>query len=260
MRIVKCALFLAAFVASTSSWADDKLEVMTPGELTCGADGGFPPFSFTDENGKFDGLEVRIMDEMAKRAGLEYKPVVVKFSSALIGLMSGQFDALCNAMDITPARQKQVLFADGWLESGGRLFVSSDSDVKDPKDFKGTVGVLSSSTWAELAKKLGADEIKYYTTEVDAMRDLANKNIDGMITDAIVGAWAINKSKLPMKATEGYLSHVQKGFALRKDQPNLAHALDKALADMIADGTYQKLTSELLGYSPNPSEPIRTQF
>jgi hypothetical protein len=29
---------------------------------------------------------------------------------------------------------------------------------------------------------------------------------------------------------------------------------------MIADGTYEKLTSELLGYSPNPSEPIRTQF
>jgi polar amino acid transport system substrate-binding protein len=263
MRVPKhlcCIAAALAVMASAPALAADDFELMQKGKLTCGADGGYPPFALTNEKGEFDGLEVRIMKEMARRNGLEYSPVVVKFSSALVGLMSGQFDALCNTMDITPARQQQVRFTDGWLESGGRLFVSNSSTVTKPEDFKGVVGVLANSTWADAAKKLHAKDIKYYQTEVDALQDLSIGNIDGMITDAIVGTWAIKKSNLPIKATEGLLTHVQKGFALRKDQPNLARALDKALADMIADGTYQKLTRGLLGFSPNPKEPIRSQF
>ena len=29
---------------------------------------------------------------------------------------------------------------------------------------------------------------------------------------------------------------------------------------MIADGTYEKLTTPLVGYSPAPKEPIKTSF
>lgn len=258
LRHIAVALSLVVMVVSGAHAAD--IELLKPGKLICGADGGYPPFSFTNTSGVFDGLEVRVMKEMARRIGLEYEPVVVKFDAALVGLLSNKYDVLCNSMDITAERQKRVRFIDGWLESGGRLLVAKNSPVNRPEEFTGVIGVLSNSTWVKLAKELNAKETKYYQSDIDAMRDLANGQIDGMITDAIVGAWGIQQSHLPIKAIGGYLSHVQKGFAIRKDKPNLAKALDKALAGMIADGTYQKLTSELLGYSPNPSSPIRSQF
>ena len=255
-----CVIGLLFLFAPGSAGATDQLELLQPGKLSCGADGGYPPFSFTNTKGEFDGLEVRVMKEMARRIGLEYSPVPVKFDAAIVGLMSNQYDMLCNSLDITAERQKQVRFVDGWLESGGRLFVSKDSTVAKPEDFHGTIGVLASSSWVKLAEKLNVTETKYYQSDIDAMRDLANGNVDGMITDAIVGAWGISKSSLPIRATDGYLSRIQKGFAIRKDKPNLAKAMNKALADMVADGTYQKMTTEILGYSPNPQEPIRSQF
>lgn len=255
-----CVLGLMVAFTPLSATAADNLELLQPGKLSCGADGGYPPFSFTNEKGEFDGLEVRVMKEMARRVGLEYAPVVVKWDTALVGLMSNQYDLLCNALDITAERQKQVRFLDGWLESGGRLLVPKNSKVTKPEEFDGVIGVLASSTWSKLAEKLKAKDTKFYKSEVDALRDLSNGNIDGMITDAIVGAYGIQKSSLPIKATEGYLSQVQKGFAIVKEKPNLAKALNKALSDMVADGTYKKMTSEIIGYSPNPAEPIRSQF
>ena len=70
----------------------------------------------------------------------------------------------------------------------------------------------------------------------------------------------INASKLPLRMTDDYLSHVQKGFPVKQGKPNLVKAINKALADMIADGTYAKLTSDLVGYSPAPANPIRSQM
>ena len=113
--------FIAAFSVAPALAADD-LELAEPGVLTCGADGGYPPFSLTNTKGEFDGLAVRVMKEMATRAGLEYNPVIVKWDSALVGVLSGKFDMLCNAMDITPARQEEVRFIDAWLESGGAFW------------------------------------------------------------------------------------------------------------------------------------------
>jgi polar amino acid transport system substrate-binding protein len=58
--------------------------------------------------------------------------------------------------------------------------------------------------------------------------------------------------------TDDYVSHVQKGFAFKMGKPNLVEAVNKALADMNADGTYAKLTSDLVGFDPAPKDPIKT--
>lgn len=182
--------------------------------------------------------------------------MLIKWESILVGLLSDQYDVISAAMDITAERQAKVTFSDGWLESGGRLIVQKDSAVKVPGDVKGkTVGVLVASTWAELAAKQGA-EVKTYKSESDALQDLVNGNIDGVVTDAIAGAYAIQKSKLPLRMVDEPLSSIQKGFAFKKGKPNLVKAVNKALADMVADGTYGKLTEELVGFNPAPKTPI----
>ena len=50
--------------------------------------------------------------------------------------MADQYDVISAAMDITPERQKQVLFADGWLESGGRIVTPQNSSIKSAADLK----------------------------------------------------------------------------------------------------------------------------
>ncbi|MFI5011628.1 MAG: transporter substrate-binding domain-containing protein [Hyphomicrobiales bacterium] len=254
------AVLAAAMFATTlgSPAIAGDLELLVPGELSAATEGTFPPFNMQGPDGKLDGLEMRVMGEIAKRLGLTYKPVITKWETILIGLKADQYDTSSDAMDITEERQKQVVFVDGWLESGGRLVVKNDSALKSNADIKGkTVGVLVASTWEKLATNLGAS-VKTYKSETDAIQDLVNGNVDGVITDSIAAAYVIKTSKLPLRLMDGYLSSIQKGFPVKPGKPNLVKAMNKALADMIADGTYAKLTTDLIGYSPAPAKPIRS--
>lgn len=233
--------------------------LLEEGTLKCAFTGSFAPFSMQTPDGKWYGLTVEVFREMANRVDLKIEYVITKWESLLVGLMADQYDILCDTMDITKERQERVLFVDGWLESGGRLVVHKDSDINEFGDFKGkTMGVLVSSTWAELAKGLEPGETKYYQAESDAMRDLADNKIDGMVTDSIAAAWAAENAGMPLRTVPGYLSRIQKGFAAKKERAELVKALNAALADMVADGTYEKITSALIGYSPAPDEPIRS--
>jgi polar amino acid transport system substrate-binding protein len=261
---MKLPAFMAAAVAFglifSSAARAEELELIQPGKLLIATEGTYPPFSMRGSDGELDGLEIRVGKEIAKRLGLEYTPVIIKWESLLVGLAADQYDFASDAMDITEARQKEVTFADGWLESGGRVMTKKDSEIKKSDDIKGhAVGVLVASTWEKLATERGAT-VKTYKAESDAIQDLVNGNIDAVITDSIAAAYAIEASKLPLVMTEDYLSHIQKGFPFKKGKPNLVKAVNKALADMIADGTYAKLTTELVGYSPAPKDPIRTIF
>ena len=241
--------------------AAGELELLVPGQLSVATEGTYPPFSMVDEKGNLYGLEIGVMKEICKRIGLRYKPIIMKWDSLLIALFADQYDVISAGMDITPERQKKVTFSDGWLESGGRLVVRDNSDINDLKNIKGkVVGALVASTMAEAAEGLGAKKVKYFKSETDAIQDLVNGNIDGVVQDAIAVAYAMKKSGASLRFVPGYLNRSQKGFAFKKGKPNLVKALNKALAEMTADGTYAKITKKLIGYDPHPENPIRSIF
>jgi polar amino acid transport system substrate-binding protein len=247
--------FLALAVHLASA---EPLDLVQPGKLTVATQGTFPPFSMRTPDGQLDGLEIRVMREVARRLHLEYTPVLTQWDALLVGLQAKKYDIISASMDITAERQKSILFSDGWLESGGRVVTLKGSPIHSAADLKDkTVGALVSSTFAKLAIEHGA-KLKSYRLETDAIQDLVNGTVDAVITDSISGAFVAEHLGLPVVMTPDYVSHVQKGFAMRKDERPLADAVDRALADMVADGTYAKLTKGLLGYDPSPKDPIRT--
>lgn len=266
MRMKLMATLLAAAIVGLGLGAPKtamagELELNTPGVLSVSTEGTFPPFSMTTTSGELDGIEIALWKEITQRMGLKYEPVVIKWESTLVGLKAGQFDIMGTTMDVTEKRQKEILYSDGWLESGGILMVQTDSDIKTVDQIKGkTIGALVASTYLEAADKFGASGTKAYKSEPDAYQDLINGNVDGVITDQVAGAYAIKTSNLPLRIAEGYVSSVQKGWGFQKSRPNLARAVNKALADMMADGTYEKILIGQIGISPAPANPIRSNF
>ncbi|WP_025245095.1 transporter substrate-binding domain-containing protein [Candidatus Sodalis pierantonius] len=250
------AIMTPLFGASAAD--DGALELKQPGKLSVATEGTDPPFSMRSADGKLDGLEIRVMKEVAKRLHLEYVPVITKWDSVLVGLQANQFDMSSAAMDITPARQKAILFSDGWIKSGGRIIIPQDSSITSSQDLKGKrIGAQVSSTYAQLAVDHGAT-LKNYIDVTAAVQDLANGNIDGVINDFIGNAYLIKDMHLPLRQTPDYVSRIQKGFAFTKSKPHLAAAVNKALAEMVADGTYAKLVTPIIGYDPYPKEPVRS--
>ncbi len=257
IRGLAAGAILFGVLSTPRAEAAEDFGLLNPGVVKCAFSGAYAPFTMQNAAGEWDGLAVRVFTEMLNRLNLKFEPVVTKWETLLVGLFADKYDILCGTMDITKERQERVLFVDGWLESGGRLIVNKDSDIQSTEQFKGhTMGVLVSSTWAELAKPLEPGETKYYQSESDAMRDLANKKVDGVITDSIAAAWAIENTGLPLRIVPGYLSRIQKGWAAKKDHEALVKALNEKFAEVVADGTYGKLTADLIGYSPHPEKPI----
>jgi polar amino acid transport system substrate-binding protein len=236
------------------------LELLQPGKLLVATQGTFAPFSMRGPDGELDGLEIRVVKEIARRLKLEYTPVITQFDAGLVGLLAGQYDMTSISMDITAARQKQVTFADGWLASGAMILTRKTTGIRTGDDLKGkNVGAVAASTFGKIAEQNGAT-LKSYKAEVDAVQDLVNENLDAVVTDAVAANYAIKARKLPLVTGEGTLSQVQKGFAIQKGKSNLTRAINGALADMIADGTYAKLTSDLIGFDPHPKAPIRSEL
>jgi len=262
MKLKSILLFATMVSASlpffAANAASDDLELLKPGVLQIATEGTDPPYSMRMPNGQLDGLEIRVMKEVARRLHLQYQPVITKWDSILVGLQANQFDMSSAAMDITPARQKAIVFSDGWIESGGRIIIPKDSTIKSAQDLKNKrIGAQVSSTYAQLAVDHGA-VLKNYVDVTAAVQDMVNGNIDGVINDSIGNAYLIQDMHLPFTQTPDYVSRIQKGFAFKKGKPHLVAAVNKALAEMKADGTYAKLVTPIVGFDPAPKNPVRT--
>ncbi len=251
------ALPLLPAIRPSSALAAD-LELIEPGVLSTATEGSFPPFSIRDASGDLGGFELEIIREIASRLGLEHKPVIIKWDSILIGLEADQYDMISNPMGITEERQQAVTFCDAWVESGARLVVSDDSDIAELDDADGkTIGVIVASTFVPMAESLGG-EVRSYKSDPEALQDLANGNIDAVITDAVAGAYAIKEAGLPLKLIDGYIESYQMGWAIKKGKPNLVTAVNSTLAAMIEDGTFASIANDVIGLDPTPKEPVRS--
>jgi polar amino acid transport system substrate-binding protein len=239
----------------------DQLELLVPGQLSAGTEGTYPPFSFQKADGQLDGIEIRLMREIARRLNLEYHPVVGKFETLLSGLKAGKYDMVSSPLDITEERRKQITYTDAWIESGAGLVVRKNSDIQTAANVAGkTIGVLKASTWADLAPKLNPADVKTYQSETDTLQDLVNGNIDAVLNDDISSSYDIEKSKLPLRIVDTPLTKLQKASVVEKGKPNLVKAIDKQIADIMADGTYAKIIADFLGVNPAPKDPIRSNL
>ena len=89
--------------------------------------------------------------------------------------------------------------------------------------------------------------MKTYKGDPDAFNDMTNGRLDAVITEKNVGLNAIKMNKAPFKLV-GDLLYVEKmGIAIRKDSPALLAAVNDALAKMMEDGTYKKISEKYFG-------------
>lgn len=253
-------LAVPMIIGSRASAARD-LELLVPGVLSAATDGTNRPFSYVDSNGALDGLEIRMMKEIAGRLELEYKPVITVWDSMLVGLLADKYDMTSESMAITPERQKQVTFFDGWLESGAQLLVCSEaSPIKSVDDAKGRkIGVLTSSIYVPVVESWGAQPVNF-KAEVDTIQGCVNGQVDGMVTDAVVAAHAISERGLPLIPVGEPVARYQMGWAVKKGKPNLVTAINETRAAMVADGTVKRLLAPLIGFDPSPAEPTRSKL
>ncbi|WP_457549399.1 basic amino acid ABC transporter substrate-binding protein [Archaeoglobus sp.] len=246
--------------ATTSTTVTPAYKLVKPGVLTVGMDATYPPFEYINETTKaFEGFDVDLMKEVAKRIGLKAEFVNVAWEGIIPGLTAHKYDCICSAMTITAERAKQVDFSRPYFVASQVIVVrANDNRIHNVTDLAGkVVGVQMGTTGQFFAEKLQKQgikfELKLYKTTPDALMDLKNGRIDAVIIDNGIALWMAKKCPEDYKVIEQRLTYEYYGIAVAKDNPELLKAINKALEEIFKDGTYAKIYKKWFGTEPDVS-------
>ncbi|WP_339193388.1 transporter substrate-binding domain-containing protein [Aeribacillus sp. FSL W8-0870] len=223
-------------------------EIKDKGEITVGIMGTYAPYNFMNENKEYDGFDVDIAKELAKRLGVKANFVAQEFSGLIPGLQKGKFDILVSQVTITDERKKQIDFTEPYITNKVKVIVREDNnDIKSVNDFKGkTIGVgLGTNDEAylrnELLPKVGDFKINTYDDVITTLKDLDAGRIDATINNVYALKPVIEENGYKIKAVGDPIKEDQAGVAVKKGNKELVDALNKALKEMKEDGTYKEI-------------------
>lgn len=227
--------------ASSGSGSD--MNLLEDGKLTYASSGLYKPFNFT-EAGELTGFDVEIGAAIAEKMGLEPNPVTTPWETITQSLLGNKFDVIIGSMAITAERAERVNFSDPYYYSGGMIFTPEGSDIASAKDLEGkTIGVVAQSTYDTAAQEY-TDDIKYYNSDVVALKDLTVEGrLDAVITADVVGFEAIANG-MEIKEVGDPLWIEQAAVAVRKDDEKLLEEINKAIQEIVEDGTYEEISNK----------------
>jgi len=231
--------------------ADELAKIKNAGQMKIAMSGAYPPFNFINEKNEVVGFDAAIGREIARRLGVEPVIVTTAWDGILAGLLAKKYDTICGSMTITQKRQQVVDFVGPYYRSGRGIFIRKDETFATLADLMGkNIGVTLGETHEKWARTQKGWKIKTYKGLPELFLELENKRIDAIVIDSIPGLLAIKKTGKPIKKMdlpeiEG--GDVNIGIAIRKNNPELKAAMQKALDDMMADGTYTKISNEWIG-------------
>lgn len=241
-RLILIMAAAAGLAGSPAAFAADTLNV--------GAYPTNPPFEFKNADGKFEGFEVDIVTEAAKRAGMSADIADYGFQALFSGINSKRIDVAISSITITPERLKTLSFTQPYYDSDMGIAGKADGAVKGEADLKGkTVGVLSGSTgetWVKAHRDAdGISDVKGYNTQQDMLLDLNNGRVDAVVSDVPGLEYSFTRMK-GLAVVSRIKTGEQYGLMLSKDSPDLGK-LNDAITAMKKDGTMAAIHKKWFG-------------
>ncbi|WP_319412514.1 ABC transporter substrate-binding protein [uncultured Cohaesibacter sp.] len=224
-------------------------------KLRLGTEGAYPPFNYVTSEGKIEGFDIDIGLELCKRIGAECEIVAQDWDGIIPGLLADKYDFIIASMFITNERKKQVNFTDPYYKAAMTHVIPQDSDITEFTNdaLNGmAIGAQSGTTQADYALAMYPNaDIRLYPTQDEANLDMASGRIDLMVGDMLPLLDFVEKTEdgkcckiagEPITDPEFVGDGV--GIALRKEDTDLLDRLNKALAEIRADGTYKKINDK----------------
>ncbi|WP_295808839.1 ABC transporter substrate-binding protein [uncultured Nitratireductor sp.] len=247
MKIRTYALSIAAAALTLASTAFAET-------ITVGAYPANPPWEYKTETGAFEGFEVDVAREVAKRLGMEIAFQDLGFQALFAATSSGRIDLAVSSISITNERLQNQSFTQPYYDSDGTIVGREDSQVATLEELDGkTIGVVAATTgeaWAkENAEKYGIADIRSYSAQQDLLLDVRAGRLEG-------GAGEIAGFQYAMTQVPGLkiLVRIPTGerFAMmtRKDHPLLEQA-NEAISAMKEDGTMATIHKKWFGVDPD---------
>jgi polar amino acid transport system substrate-binding protein len=240
-RLLLASMMVLAAASAHARTFDD---IKKDGKIVIATEGAFPPFNFF-RGPTLTGFEVELGEALAKKMGVNIEWRALSFDALLAGLRQDRWDLVIASFGITEERSKAVTFTNPHYCSGG-IVVAKNPAIRTAGDLTGKiVAVQTGSTYLSNVEKLtGVKEVKNFPRDTDCRSALVNGRVDAWVTDRFVAKAALaGDPSAGLKA--GEFVFVEKiACAVKKGNGSLEQAVNKALAEVMADGTYEAISKK----------------
>ena len=209
----------------------------------------FAPFESTDDNDQIVGFDIDLMNAIAEDQGFNVEFKSLEFDSLTIELQNGNIDVVASGMSITPDRLESIDFSDPYYNAGLSIMVAKDSDIKSAADLKGKiVGAQMGTTGAEKCYEMedagDVAQAKILNSYDMCAEELKNGSCDAIIVDTPVGQKFEKSTDGAVVLLDEQLVADDYGLGIAKGNTELQTVLNKGLADIKENGTYDELLTK----------------
>ncbi|MFC8243077.1 ABC transporter substrate-binding protein [Streptomyces chartreusis] len=235
------------------------VELVKAGQLTTCTHLPYPPFQ-SEIDGKVQGFDVALIDLVAGDLGVKQEILDTPFENFKTGafLNSGECDLAAAGMTITDERKKNVDFSDPYFEATQAVLVDKKSGISSFADLKGKkVGAQAQTTGEDYAKSKGLDPVSFESSDA-VLNGLRTGQVEAVVIDyPVVQGWLKDKANAAaFEIAEQVNTGEQYGVTVKKGNDKLREAINKAIKDAKADGTYKKLYEQWIGpYDESAASP-----
>ena len=218
-----------------------------------GTDAAYAPFESQNEKGEIVGFSVDLLNAVAAKGGFQVKYVNTPWEGIFNSLQQGDRDMLASSITITDERRQTMDFTNPYFDAVQLIAVKDGSKVAKFDDLKTLkVGVQTGTTGDEVVSKLLGKtntNVKRFESTPLALKELEAGGVDAVVADngVVINYVANNTAAKFRTVSDSAFSPEQYGIAVKKGNAELLDKINKGLADLRADGTYQQVYAKYFG-------------
>ncbi len=237
------ALMLVFALTACGSSSDMTIE---EGKLIMSTNAAFPPYEMTDDNGGYVGIDVEIAQAIADKLDLELVIDDMDFTVALEAAQNGKSDMVMAGVTVTDDRLLVMDFSDSYATGVQVVIVKEGSDVTLDNLGEQLIGTQNGTTGnIYCADDYGEDHVVSYDNGITAVQALLNDQVDCVVIDSAPAHELVAANAgLTILDTEYVTENYAIGTA--KGNTELLEAINKALAELQADGTIDAIVAKYI--------------
>jgi len=214
-------------------------EVKEAGKLTVATSPDFPPFE-SIEGGEVVGIEVDIMNLIAKELGVELEIVQMDFDSVLLGVQSAKYDCGMSGITANEDRKENMLFTTPYYNAAQVIVVKADSAIKGKADLTGKKVSVQTGTTADEGCKAEGLEVSAFAANADAKAALTTGKVDAWVVDNLTAIQMVEEGD-GLVILDEKMTDEPYAFAFAFGSEDLVAEIDKALKTLIDNGTVETI-------------------
>lgn len=243
LKLLLAVMLIAIMAFAVAACGDNNAE--DDGILTLATSADFPPYEFYDGD-KIVGIDAEIAALIAEKLGMTLEIHDMDFDSVVTSVQTGKYDIGMAGLSITEDRKEIVDFTVTYAGGKQAILVPKDGKVKGADDVVSgdyKVGVQLGTTGDTMVS--WDIEPERYNKYSDAIIALTGGKLDCVVLDNEPAKKFAEANKDLVVLDEAFADEYY-AIVYNQDHPELGQKVDKALQELINDGTVAKIIAKYI--------------